>query len=477
MKLLVPIAIVVVCQATLARHSSGSPADERTLDRRGAIQLALTQNPRIAAARAEESVLMAQRRQVDAARFPIVSLEAGIGPALKATLVPGTAADSVEKQYSGFKRSDLSAVFAGNLTVAQPLFTFGKIATRQEVTDHGLRAREAQTRMERADVAQEVAQLYEGYLLARDAERFFDEILHWLQSTEDGIEEKLAGSVEGVSERDLLRLKAATGLATMGIAQARAGKTQAEAGLVAYLGLPVGARIRVAEVDLELVGDLPPEFSTVMDLAADRRPELTALREGGRAVEALARAEAAGLWPDVFLLGLLSAAYTPGRDWLDSRFVIDPLNHVVPGLLLGLRWQFQGDGAGARADEQRARAETLHQTQRWAQAGISAQVRRAYEDVLRTRHDVQVGSESARKAKQWMVQAGSDYGIGFGDVREVSDAVEAYVTLRTAVLKARFDHNVAMAALSKATGVFDRQEPLFYLAPQANEAPLQETTP
>ena len=62
-----------------------------------------------------------------------------------------------------------------------------------------------------------------------------------------------------------------------------------------------------------------------------------------------------------------------------------------------------------------------------------------------------------------MVQASTDYDIGFLDIRELADAVDAYVTLRTAVLKARFDHNVAMAALSKATGTLDGDAKLFYL--------------
>jgi len=225
------------------------------------------------------------------------------------------------------------------------------------------------------------------------------------------------------------------------------------------------------------VGTLPERFAELTGMAAERRPELTALREGHQAIAALERAEAAGFAPDLFLLGLLSAAFTPGRDGLETRFVVDPLNHVVPGLLLGLRWQFQGDTAGARAAEQRAHAEVLRHTERWATAGIPAEVRRAREDVARAAHDIQVGVEAARKAKQWMVQAGADYGVGLGDVREVSDAVAAYVTLRTAVLKARFEHNVAMAALSKATGTLDREDPLFYLAPSQAPFPPQESKP
>ena len=102
---------------------------------------------------------------------------------------------------------------------------------------------------------------------------------------------------------------------------------------------------------------------------------------------------------------------------------------------------------------------------RWADLGIPAEVRVAYEDVVRAVKDIERGTEAVGKAKKWMVQASADYSIGFLDVREVSDAVQAYVTLRTGLMKARFDHNVAMASLSRATGTLDSDSDLFYLAP------------
>ena len=89
----------------------------------------------------------------------MVTFTAGIGPSMKATVVPGTQVESTKSLYHDLSVSDLSAVFLGNLTAIQPLYTFGKIAIRQEAADAGLRAREAQTRMTKADVAFEVAQL------------------------------------------------------------------------------------------------------------------------------------------------------------------------------------------------------------------------------------------------------------------------------------------------------------------------------
>jgi len=439
-------------------------AQARKLDRRQAITSALAQNPQIAAARAEEAVLSAQAAQVNAARTPAIGLTLGVGPSDVATLVPGSADQSVERQYKDLRWSDLSAVFVTELTVVQPLYTFGKIALRGEAAQAGLQARRAETRMRRADVAFAVAQIYEGLLFARDAERFFDEIARWLNATLEETEDKLANGMGNVTERDVLRLQAAQGLSAMGLHRARAGQAQARAGLSAYLGMAPGESIDLAEDELAAVGAIPEDPAELARLARDNRPELVALREGRKALAALGRAERAGYWPDLFAAGFLSMAYTPGRDWIQNRYVVDPLNHVVPGALLGLRWQLQGGMAGARAAEQQAHAEALGHLRGWADAGVPAEARKAWEDVHRCDNDIERGESAVKKAKRWMVEASADYDVGLLDVREVSDAVDAYVTLRLAVLRARYERNVAMADLSRATGTLDGDADIFYLA-------------
>jgi ABC-type transporter MlaC component/outer membrane protein TolC len=449
------------------------PAGARTLDRRTAIRIAAQQNPQVAAARANEDVVRAQGRQADALRWPEVNLTAATGPSLRATLVPGTADQSVEQQYKNLHLSDLSIGIFGDLTVIQPIWTFGKIAKRQEAAAHGVRARQAQTRMTSADVAFEVAQLYEGYLYARDAESYLVETLHWLERTRESAQERMEANAKNVSERDILRLQAGEALNQIGIDEARAGMAQAQAGLCAYLGFPQSERITFAETEQDAVGRTPDNLAVLVAMAAQHRPELAALREGRLTYDALARAEQAGYLPDIFALGLVSVAYTPGRDWLETRFVVDPLNHFVPALLVGARWQFQGYMSGARAAEQRAQADSLRFTAEWADQGIPAEIRRAYEEIKRTDLDIVNGEEGVSKSRKWLVMAGADYGIGFLDVREVSDAVLSYIALRTALMRARYDHNVAMAAMNKATGTLDGDGDLFYLSPAAR-APADE---
>jgi outer membrane protein TolC len=461
------LRVALVTAAFALVGTIGPGAAGKTLDRRAAIAAALAQNPQIAAARAEEAVLEAQRAQVRAARLPAIAFDAGIGPSLRAHLQPGTDM-SIEQQYHGVLAWDqLSAVLLGNLTATQALYTFGKIALRGEAALAGLHARQAETRMKRADVAMAVAQIYEGLLYARDAERFFDEMDRWLKSELESTEDKVKNHVANASEKDILRIQASLGLSAMGLDLARAGQAQARAGLIAYLGLPANEPIDVAEDEQLPVGHLPDDIADLNRLARDNRPELTALHEGRLALSALGRAEHAGYFPDFFLMGFVTVAYTPGRDWVENRFIFDPLNHFAPGAILGLRWQLQGAMAGARADEQHAHAESLARLGDWADQGIPAEVRKAYEDVRRCDQDLEQGDIAVKKAKKWMVEASADYDVGLGNIRELSDAVTSYVTLRTAVLKARYDRNVAMADLARATGTLDGNAQLFYLEPPA----------
>lgn len=431
------------------------------LSRGAAIARALRVNPQLSAARAVEAQSSARRGQAAAANFPQISITLGIGPSLKAKLVPGTADQSTRNTYGNVGWKDLSVGVGGELEVLQPLYTFGKISERARAAEHELAARRAQTEMTRADLAVTVAQLYEGLLFARDAERFFLEVSHWLERTVQDTQRELQAEAS-VREQDLLRLQTATNAVQLSLHQASAARVQCEAGLVAYLMMPTGSTIEPKEEALELLPATLPPRAALVTSALQARPELRALSEGSAAFTALARAEAAGNLPDFFALAFASGGYTPGRDVADSRYVRDPLNGFYPGALVGARWQITGAMANERADEQRAKASEFDELRRWASAGMPAEVVKALEDVERAEHDATDAQRAVADAKRWSVQASADYSVGMGDVRDLTDATQAFVQLRVAAYDAGYRHNVALAELARATGGFSAANNPFY---------------
>ncbi|MEY4579461.1 MAG: hypothetical protein RL701_4164 [Pseudomonadota bacterium] len=432
---------------------SARPASAEALSRAIAVSRALHQNPQLAAARAAEDQARSHAAQVDSARLPTITLTAAVGPSLKAKLVPGTGDLSTKNQYGDVGLRDLSVSMGGELSVLQPIYTFGKIEQRARAAEHELKARQSQTQMTRAQVALAVAQLYEGLLFARAAERFFQETERWLERSRQDTQRELENET-GAREQDILRFDAALGAMRLGLHQASAAKRQATAGVVAYLDLASGSTIEPAETEFALLDFPAGKPRLLIARARAARPELSALSEASSTYRALASAEAAGNWPDLFALLFASGAYTPGRDVAGSRYVRDPLNGFYPGVLVGARWQITGFMASERANENRAKARELDETSRWAVAGLSAEVLKAFEDATRARADAETTQAAVSSAKRWSVLASADYSVGLGDIRELSDSTQAYVQLRVALYDAIYRHNVALAELERATGGF-----------------------
>lgn len=437
---------IVAASLVMPAVASAEPISRSTLIRR-----ALSKNPQVSAANARRAQAQAEQAQADAARWPQLSLQVGMGPALRAELVPGTGADSTRSRYS-LAPSDVSVALGGQLSVIQPLYTFGKIDGYRAAAAHGVRARDEQTQMTRAEVALDAARLYEGLLFARDATRFFEELENYLDRTILATAERLNAEAAELTEQDILRLKSALSAVRLSLHYARAARVQAQAGIVAELTLPTGTELDAQEDQLRPLASSPKAVSPFIAQALRRRPELGALRQGSLAFDALASAESAGMLPDVFVMGFADAAYTPGRDLVKSRYIVNPLYHFDPGVLLGLRWQVQGPMSNGRADQRRAQARELRELQTFARAGLPAQVEKAYADVQRSELDIAEAREGVARAKRWMVQASSDYSAGLADSRSLVDAVRAYAELRAAELEATYRHNVALAELAYATG-------------------------
>ncbi|MEL7368472.1 MAG: TolC family protein, partial [Myxococcota bacterium] len=359
--------------------AAGSATTTVTISRLDVVIRATEQNPQVASARAEIHRYEALQNQVFAARFPTIGVQVGVATSLQAELVDENGATSRRSAYKDFSFDQLSAAFLGRVLGTQPLYTFGKIDLRGEAATAGLRASRAQVRMTQAGVALEAAKIYEGLLYAKAVLLFLDDIQGIAEKTLEQTEDLIDEGAPDVSIQDILRVKSAQGLAELGRTEAEAGISQATEGLRAYLGLGKHAEIIPQDEYLAPISIQPTRVEDVIDLALNNRPEFDALKQGILAFDKLAAAEAAGYFPNIFLAGLVTAAYTPGRQFTQSRYVFDPLGHFVPAALIGAQWEIQWDMAGQRAEEVRADAIKLTGLLKWAEQGIPAEVNQVYQ--------------------------------------------------------------------------------------------------
>jgi hypothetical protein len=158
----------------------------------------------------------------------------------------------------------------------------------------------------------------------------------------------------------------------------------------------------------------------------------------------------------------LTFAFTPDRDEVQSRYVIDPSMNYIPGVIVGLQWALQGNMPGQQAAEMQAEADRLAELHRWAEDGVPAQVIKADEDARRAELDVDESRRSIEDTKKWLVLAESDYSAGLSDSRSFTDALQAYVVIRSRLFESIFRLNVALAELSRMVGALGTKHSELY---------------
>lgn len=411
-------------------------------------------NPQVESTYAEVLRAQAQQGRVAAARYPSLAVTMLTFTSLAAENSDNdeNGVRSSEGAYRDFSFDQIRPGVSASGTAILPLYTFGKIGLRQDAAEAAERAGVAQTALTRNEVVFEAVDIYESYLLAREIYVFLQDIKGIGERSIQSTKARLEAADPDTRRGDLLRLQTSLGLAEALENQVVAGMNQAEAGLRAYLSLPDDAKITFKDEALEPVSVEPTSVEKMITLARDNRPEFKALTEGIRAYTKLSDAELAGYYPNFFLGGYVSAAYTPDRDWLQSRYVLDPFGHFVAGAGVGLQWDLDWDGPSHRADEVNADALRLKGLLKWAEQGIPAEVNRVFQDVKRARADIDAFNEQLPAAREWLLRANTDFSTGLGPSYEVTDAVTSFVLLNSGRIEAIYRLNRSLAELAKVTG-------------------------
>lgn len=417
-----------------------------TLD--DAIKRALAVNAEIKGAEYEALVMRSKKAQADAARFAQLDLLVYGSLSPRARLKDGLVESSTD-----INKPSYDGVFGrGDVTVIQPIYTFGKISAYREAAEHGIKAYEAGAKLKAADVALMVKEAYYGLLLGRELKWLLEDIKDQLDKATDKVQRQLDAGAPGVDQVDLLKLRTYQQELEKYRALADEGINKASYGLKVLTGIDDAGEIDIAdsylapaEVDLE-------KFETYRDMAMKERLEFIQLREGLIAKDALVRAEYADYFPQVFVAARYSLAGASNRDHLNNPYVIDEFNHAYGGVVLGFKWSFDLGIKSGKVSEARAEYMKLKMKEEYAVDGVPFQVKEAYLQLVRSQDEIKATSSAYRSARQWVVASLANFDMGVGEARDIADSVSAYARLRADYFRAIFNQRMAIANLEHATG-------------------------
>jgi outer membrane protein TolC len=338
------------------------------------------------------------------------------------------------------------------LRLVQPLWDFGKISAGVSAAQAGVSALREKQVGAQFDVEQNVKKAYWGVKLARELLDALNEGSGYIGDAQKKIDKQLEEGSGNVTVTDKLRLRTVRAEVDARLLEAKRGETFALAALRTLLGSEAPADLDVDDAAFEPLQIPSRAITYYEEQARYNRPEVRALDFAVKAKHALADLERRREYPDLVLIGTASFAYAPTIDTPKSAFVSNPFNSLGAGIAAALRMPLDLGPKLARANRLRLEAEEVDLRRADAMGGISLEVRKAYGEMTEAQERVEAVRKGEKAGKAWVTAVAQNFAIGLAEARDFSDALLAFFTMRARFLQSVFDENVAVAALSRATG-------------------------
>ena len=422
-------------------------ADQQlTLNLDQAIQRALDFSPEIRETRYDVEVYQSKKNQADAAFWPQIELLGVGGPSNRAR---GNQVHSPDKQTD----LNIDGVFGrADISLIQPLYTFGKISSLREAAQHGIKYSEAKVDQKRGDIILRTKELYYGLLLAKTVRNHILELKDMLESSYKSIEEKIEAGAAGADEVDLFRLRAYFGEVNKYLHETEKGIALAKEALKQTLGYEQNVDLEIEEKKLNYEESPLESLDSYLARAKGLRPEFVQAKEGLIARQELVDAAYADLFPQLFLAGFYSIAGATNRSWVKNPFIYDPLYHEWGGVVLGAKLSINFGITTGRVDEARAEYGKVKSLQDQAEMGIPVQVTKAYEEIVEARKNIRSLEDAYKNARKWMVAASSNFDMGIGTITDLADAFIAYGRMKADYYRSIYNEKIGWANLVQATG-------------------------
>ncbi|QSQ26227.1 TolC family protein [Pyxidicoccus parkwayensis] len=419
------------------------------------VERARATDSRVEEATAELRKFNALYQQARWAWFPKFEITVGLGGPVPEARNDGLGGPPTTKaSFEGdlnFGHVGITAFSTGNAVL--PIYTFGKLSALEKAGSRGPVVGEALRERARAEAGFQAAQAYFGYQLARSGLKQLEDVSKRLEDAAERIDALLKEESQQVSQVDTYKVRFFRQVVDARRAEALQGQQLALAAISLLSNTPAGSPVAVVEEDLPLDEAVaPPSLERALELAEQRRPELTAITAGIAAREAEVFIRERSYYPDIGLAGFYDIRITTSATRQLSPFAYDPYNDRTVGLGLVMRGTFDIPVKDAQLEQARAELDKLHAQEKQIHSGIRLEVTKVHGELVAAWARAKAYGEAEKNARRWVTAAFAAFDLGTGETRDLVDAFTAYAQASGDKSKSWFDVRLGMAALDRVTG-------------------------
>lgn len=377
-----------------------------------------------------------------------VTMMVGPAPGLKNELQDG---DTVEV----YDFSRMGPFWGVEAKFIQPL-NLGQYRDGKQALEADLQQKtfEIENQVHKKDV--ELQTYYYNYLLAREMMRLATDAQKRVDEAYEKLEEALDDDEPGVSQMDLLNLKARMHTVKEGVADADLGMKRVMLAIRFSLNLQEGDSFAAEDSVLAPRTEKLPSLDEVRSLTLEHHPELKQLAVGLRARRIQMDLAEAKLAPEFFIMGQVQYV----KSWAGNRnvmqkdaFAEDAVNKLDGLIGLGLRynlnfWKSWENYRSARTD-----LRSLQLKENYAAEGLMSQAEEQYYQVMAAKEKMDALRESLRASESILKGAAMKYDLDKSQTGALVSAYTQNVTMQKDYYFAVCKYNVEFAQLISRMGM------------------------
>lgn len=345
---------------------------------------------------------------------------------------------------------DIHNVFAGALTLTQPVFMGGKIRAMNEITKYATILARNRHDMAVENVIYEVDEAYWLVVSLKSKER----LAHSYVSLLDTLNANVSAMVEqGVATKaDALSVAVKLNEAHVDLTKVENGLKLSRMLLAQLCGMPLNTEFTLADEDKEPAITVMPAEDYNMQEVYSRRSDVKALESVVNIFEQKAKAERAAMMPQVAVVG----AYSVSNPNLFNGFKKEFDGMFSVGAMIKIPiWHWGGNYNKYRAAKSEAVVRKLELED--AKEKISLQVNQASFKMQEAIKMVTAAKSNLESAKENLRMAQLGFQEGMLTAEQVMEAQTAWLMAESEALDACIDLRMCEVYLSKALGTLDRE--------------------
>ena len=339
------------------------------------------------------------------------------------------------------------------LTGVQPIFTWGAVGKAVEAAELGIKAVQEQSDATRSEIELLLNELYYSYVLALEIERLLRDAEDKMSQIERAMEKQEEENPADLDESDVFKFQVFK--AQFGI-QREEVKRSLEFVKESWAYALRNENQTVYEPQVRFLDPIYSELSEIdfyQNSAMVNRPELRAINFSRDALKTYIGSLKAQNKPGLYLGFTTTFASTPIRPRQPNPFISSPENTFNTAVGLTIRQNLNFFQAKTSFERSRLEVKRLDFIEDAARDGIIFEINDAFRIAAVSKVKVEKTQEALTIAKEWLRSEQLDYDLGFGESKDLIDAVRQELELRLEEKQSIFEYNSAMASLNKTAGL------------------------